>query len=188
MKTNPFPVESRLNDDKINNVIRMQKNVRTRKAAFSLVEVTIALGIIGYALVLLMGMLPVGLNTFRASMDATIGSQIVQKVAGDMQQADFTTISSYDNTNMYYNGDGTYVGINGTNRVYDVLVTLSKSGGVYGTLLPGTTTASTNLVTATIKVANNPGKRTDVFSAGTGKGKNALPAYTSYTVCIGRTK
>jgi uncharacterized protein (TIGR02598 family) len=62
------------------------------RAGFSLVEVALALAIIAFGLVALMGLLPVGLAQFRDAMDTTIGAQIFQRVMGDVQQTDFDTL------------------------------------------------------------------------------------------------
>lgn len=62
-------------------------------SAFSLVETAIALGIVGFALVALMGMLPVGLSSFRQSIDTTVCAQIVQRIVSDAEQSDFDILS-----------------------------------------------------------------------------------------------
>ncbi len=49
-----------------------------RTAGFSLVEVTLAIGIIAFAFVALFALLPVGMTTFRAAVDATNDSIILQ--------------------------------------------------------------------------------------------------------------
>ncbi len=56
---------------------------------FSLIETALALAIIAFAFVGLMGLLPTGLTNFRSAMDRTIGAQIFQKVLTDAEQADF---------------------------------------------------------------------------------------------------
>ena len=43
----------------------------TSNAGFSLIEVTLAIGIIAFAFVALFGLLPTGMQTFRASVDTT---------------------------------------------------------------------------------------------------------------------
>ncbi len=47
-------------------------------AAFSLIEVTLAIGIIAFAFVALFGLLPTGLQTFRGSIDATNDTTMLQ--------------------------------------------------------------------------------------------------------------
>jgi uncharacterized protein (TIGR02598 family) len=60
-----------------------------RLAAFSLVEIAAAIGIMAFAFVALMGLLPACLGNFRSAMDATIGAQIAQRVITDAEQTDF---------------------------------------------------------------------------------------------------
>ena len=52
---------------------------------FSLIEVTIALGITAVALVSLMGMLPRGMETLRAAADKAIEGRIHQQILGEIQ-------------------------------------------------------------------------------------------------------
>ena len=51
-----------------------------RQNAFSLVEVTLAIGVIGFALLAILGMVPVGTRSGRDSVDATRTSLIAQTV------------------------------------------------------------------------------------------------------------
>ncbi len=54
-------------------------------AAFTLVEIALALGVISFAIVGLVALIPAGLNNFRASMNASVGSQIFQRVVSDAE-------------------------------------------------------------------------------------------------------
>ena len=56
-----------------------------RTAAFSLVEVTIALGVAAICLILLVGLLPAGLKTQRASAQQTIANQIMTVLLSDLR-------------------------------------------------------------------------------------------------------
>lgn len=66
--------------------------IRAEAHAFSLVETALALGIVAFAFVGLMGMLPAGLTTFRKAMDTTVSAQIVQKIVSDAEQTDFDNL------------------------------------------------------------------------------------------------
>lgn len=61
---------------------------------FSLVEVTLALGVISFSLVGLMGMLPVGLSGFREAMELQTQSRIRQAIAAEVQLTPYTVIAS----------------------------------------------------------------------------------------------
>ena len=59
---------------------------------FSLIEVVLALGVVTFAFVALFGMLPVGLNAFNNSIDATMEAQIAQSVMSQLRQAKFSQL------------------------------------------------------------------------------------------------
>ena len=63
-----------------------------RPSGFSLVEVVLAVGIIAFAFVAILGLLPAGLHQFRQAMDTSISAQIAQRVIEDAQQTDFDTL------------------------------------------------------------------------------------------------
>jgi uncharacterized protein (TIGR02598 family) len=67
------------------------RRVRSEAAGFSLVETVLAIGIVAFGLVSLLGLMPVGLSTFRSAMDASISSEIVQHVVSDLRQTDGAT-------------------------------------------------------------------------------------------------
>lgn len=63
-----------------------------KTAAFSLVEVVLAIGVVAFAFVAIFGLLPVGLTTFREAMGTTVGGQIAQRVLNEAQQTDFDVL------------------------------------------------------------------------------------------------
>lgn len=54
------------------------------KAAFSLVEVTIALGIAAFALIAVLGLLPVGLNAAQKASEQTVAAQLANEIGEDL--------------------------------------------------------------------------------------------------------
>ena len=64
------------------------------RAAFSLVEVTLSLGIIAFCLVTLVGLLPVGLNSNQAALQQTAAAAIAQAVVADLRSAPPTSPTS----------------------------------------------------------------------------------------------
>ncbi len=80
--------------------------IRNPKRAFSLVEVTLALGIMAFAFTAVFGMLPMGLQTFRDSADKTRSVQIAQRLVADVQQTPFDNLPNLYNTVRYYDIDG----------------------------------------------------------------------------------
>jgi uncharacterized protein (TIGR02598 family) len=141
-------------------------NQGTRRDAFSLVEVVLAVGVAGFALVALMGLLPTGLKTFRGTMNTAVGSQIAERVFNDMQVSDWANITN--ETTRYFDDQGTELTDPKSVRcIYWVRISpISTVTRGRSTQITGST--STNLVTLTVTVANNPGganmNRTALFS------------------------
>jgi uncharacterized protein (TIGR02598 family) len=65
------------------------------KNGFSLVEVTIALGLATFAVISVMGLLPVGLNTLRQSADDMAISKITQEISSELLLTPFQQLSNY---------------------------------------------------------------------------------------------
>jgi len=70
---------------------------RSRTLGFSLVEVALAIGIVAFAFVALLSLLPAGLTTFRRALDTSICSQISQRIVGEAQQVDFDVLTDRNN-------------------------------------------------------------------------------------------
>ncbi len=148
--------------------------------AFSLIEVVIAIGIVSFAFVCLLGLLPVGLAAFRQSIDTTVGSQIVQRVVNEAQQTDYSSLTTSGTTQRYFDDQANEVtAANANNSIYTVQVTVSGT-----TALPNTVGAqSSNLATVSVQIANNPGNHTAAPFAST----SVIPTST-YTALIARNQ
>jgi len=90
--------------------------VRPRKSAesgFSLVEITLAIGIIAFAFVALFGLLPVGLSTLRGAIDTSNETRILQNFVGKVQVTDFNEIKSLSfptsNEIYYFDEEGSFI-------------------------------------------------------------------------------
>ena len=133
------------------------------QAAFSLVEVVIAIGIVAFAFMAILGMLPVGMSVFRNSMNNAITSQIAQRVINDCQQSDFSELIKDEGGNPITAASGRKV-----KRYFDDQAneTTDVSQAIYwvntrirpGTAFSGGAAAfiNTNLATVTVQVAHNP--------------------------------
>ncbi len=66
----------------------------SQSAAFSLVEVTLALGIMAFCLVTMFGLLPTGLNTGRDAVEQTAAAGIAGALAADLRQTPAATTTS----------------------------------------------------------------------------------------------
>ena len=68
-------------------------------AAFSLVEVVLAIGVVAFGFIAIFALVPAGMGIFRESMDTSVSAQIVQRVVSDATETDFEQlIASKDNT------------------------------------------------------------------------------------------
>jgi uncharacterized protein (TIGR02598 family) len=118
------------------------------------VEIVMALGIVGVAFVSLLGMIPVGMNSFTSAIDATVELQIAQGIVADARQAKFTELNKMSASPAYFDDQGKQGGnISANNYVYraqvqvyassDILIGVPQSSGT-------ATLATANI--ATIKV------------------------------------
>ncbi len=64
----------------------MKRSLHTT-AAFSLVEITLALGVAAFCLIAVLGMLPVALKTQQASVQQTTADEIISQVVGKLRAA-----------------------------------------------------------------------------------------------------
>ena len=144
------------------------QNIRLR--AFSLVEVTMALGIAAFAFTALLGMLPIGLNLFRTATDSSVTTRIVQKISGDLQQTDFDSLSQSGNQTFYFDEQGT------TRKSKDNAIYWAQVQIVPTTKLPGASSQpSSDLARVVIQVARNPnGTAFSQASDGTWKEENGV--------------
>lgn len=157
--------------------LRHRRGALTRRA-FSLVEVTIAIGIVAFAFVALVGVLPVGLQTFRRAVDASVGAQITQRIINDIQQTDFDVLmdghtSPFLAAPRYFDDQGSEVTAPSA-AVYHVKTWVKPS-----TDLPGNPSTASNgkLATVTIQIVNNPGNRAIATDSATGM-------WNDRTVCM----
>lgn len=160
---------------------RLGGGLRSHPAAFTLVEVVLAIGIIAFAFVGLMALIPVGLTNFRHALDNSIGSQIMQRLVDEAQQTDYATLVATPSTMRYFDDQGNEVSDIGSS-IYTVEVSVVGS-----TTLPNTSTPATDsLATVTLKIADNPGHNGSPFDS-TGTGTRTV-AYSTYTALIAKNQ
>ena len=77
------------------------------RSAFSLIEVTIALGIVAFAMVPIIGLVATGMKSLRDSMDETVRGEIVRKVAGEALRVPYANLSAeFQNQTFYFDDEG----------------------------------------------------------------------------------
>lgn len=138
---------------------------RAQKSAFSLIEVTLALGIVGFAFVALFGMLPMGLRTFEGAIDATIEIQIAQAVITSARQDGFSELPELSGEKQYYDSQGNRLASLNSSCAYEVETTLRIENGDLATPIPE---AAYNKELATLRVTVQKHKRSGaprVFTA-----------------------
>jgi len=122
------------------------KSVLLMTRAFTLIETTLAIGIVSFAFVAIMGLMPIGLMAFRRAMDASTSSRIVQQVVADFQQG---TNTLSPQPILYFDDQGDRQTVANGQVTYYVNTAVQSP-----TTLPGG--QSTNLATVTVEIVKNP--------------------------------
>lgn len=65
---------------------------RSKRSGFSLVEVVLAVGVVAFAFVGVLGLLPAGMTQFRGAIDDTVSTEIAHRVIADARQMDFDAL------------------------------------------------------------------------------------------------
>lgn len=80
--------------------------MKNRKFAFSLVEVVLALGVVSFAIVAILGLIPMGLQTSHSSQDETRAAHIAQSILATFSAQQFNAVTFL----LYNASDGTQSG------------------------------------------------------------------------------
>jgi len=118
------------------------------RSGFSLIEVTIAIGIVGFAVLALVGTLGVGSRTLGSAVSYSMQAQITQNVIGSLKLSDFTMLTN--NSPNGWNGAKLYFderGVSTTNSamaIYTANITVSNS-----------VNGNTNLARAILSIVKN---------------------------------
>ena len=108
-----------------------RKTNYTRLHGFSLVEVTLALGICSFCLVAVIGLMPIGVTTNRNTLEQTAAAAVAREVVAD------------------------FWGVSSTVVAADVATGKPASTSRYNIPLPGTTTAASSLPADTLFLAED---------------------------------
>jgi len=111
---------------------------------FSLVEISLALGVVSFALVGILGLLPVALSTFRRAIDSTVSAQIADRIANEAAQTGFDQLADRA---YYFDDQGGSVQAAAAGRVYTANLTVIRPS-----VLPGVGNGTTDLATLTVRV------------------------------------
>jgi len=113
---------------------------------FSLIEVVMALGIVSFSMLAIMGVLPLGLSTLQDSVNQTATAIISQQIRSELQQVSFDStvafnITQFDTTSSGYYEYYTYDGVKTVqaNRFYTASFVLSDPNVSGASFKPGDT-------------------------------------------------
>jgi uncharacterized protein (TIGR02598 family) len=130
------------------------------QTAFSLVEVTLALGIAAFCLIAVFGLMPVGVQTNRNATSRTAATSIITAVVADLQVTPKTPgtwtgtslqfhITLGSDTTLYFDGAGqASIALNGDSR-YRLRITFPTTGNLTYANLKVTWPAPVDPATAT---------------------------------------
>ena len=98
---------------------------RFRKKGFTLVETALAMGIVAFALIPIIGLIPVGLDSLREAISSTVESQIVQSISGEILLTKYDkVVTTYSQPVVtYYTEEGTLLPSD-SGKLYTVTVDL----------------------------------------------------------------
>jgi uncharacterized protein (TIGR02598 family) len=73
-----------------------------KRSGFSLVEVTIAIGIVAFGVIAIMGVLPVAMVTIRDAMDRNTEANLVREFTGEALRTPFSKLANWVGASPYY--------------------------------------------------------------------------------------
>jgi uncharacterized protein (TIGR02598 family) len=101
-------------------------------SAFSLVELTLALGIAAFCLLAVFGLMPIGVQTNRNAASQTTATNIIASVIADMRATTSSTSPQYGITfgtakTLYFDGAGQFTTSLGANSRHRISITFPSS-------------------------------------------------------------
>src|SRR5213080_4759006 len=117
----------------------------SRTGAFSLVEVTLALGVAAFCLIAVFGLMPVGLQTNRNATSQTAATNIMAAVVADLRATPTAATTSTQfgitfgtNATLYFDSSGQFTTSSGANSRYQLNITWYGSSTLRYADLKGT--------------------------------------------------
>ena len=120
-------------------------------AGFSMIELVLSIGVMSFAFVGLLALLPAGMTTFGKAIDTSVGLQISQRVVDEALLSDFNTFLSKAQAVRYFDDQANELP-DTKGAIYYVNVRTQAAVTV-----PGATDANSNLAEITGQIATNPG-------------------------------
>jgi len=127
----------------------------SRVRGFSLVENTLALGILAFALISLMGLIPLGLDNFQSAKSQSVEIEIMKVVSAIAQQTPYDQMTAaMSGKTLYFGENGLEVDADDPERIYAAVmqitpnVVLPAKSGTGSFTLPGLSTINVRVVQA----------------------------------------
>ena len=149
--------------------------------AFSLVEVAISVGIIGFALIAILGLLPIGLHLSKKAVDDTREIFIVQDAASRAQSLLEITASTNNSptATWWYDDQGRYLGTNYATALYRADLTVGSLDSSSPVLTQNPAPVNANLLRAGSIIVTSP------VNPATGKVMASTNSSTAvYPICL----
>jgi uncharacterized protein (TIGR02598 family) len=145
---------------------------RYRSVGFSLVEVTLALGIAAFCLIGLFGLLPLGVQTNQSSISQTAAASVLSSVVADLRATPKTSLTSlqYEITFgaakiLYFDGEGRVVVPANANAAPRYRVTITFPPSPVGSFAPTFVSLKVSWPALVDPATATPGGSTDTFTA-----------------------
>jgi|694.fasta_scaffold142801_2 uncharacterized protein (TIGR02598 family) len=97
----------------------MKTHPSVSRRGFSLVEVAVALGLMSFVIVGLLGLIPIGLNTIGDAKNDSLRAEIIKSVANTAQQTDFSLLGTLDGTKYQFDNYGM---LSSTGAIYEAVL------------------------------------------------------------------
>lgn len=146
---------------------------RARRRGFSLVEVTVAMGIVATVLVALLALLPYGMDSIREAKSTQVQARIANEIISELQVADwgseptYSKLAEYDGSIRNYDSEGTLLADKADKNKADIIYKVQIDVPVEEKIrLRGMGTDSGRYVRrVVVKVAFAPGDKAVDFKA-----------------------
>jgi len=120
--------------------IRASQSPSRLSHGFSLIEVTIALGVFAFAMIPIIGLVSSGMKSLRGSMDDGVRGEIVRKVVGEAGRVPYTNLSTaFNNRLFYFDDEGVQQASSNAQTIF------VASNSVYAATPPSLITTDTNI-------------------------------------------
>lgn len=125
---------------------------QSNTGGFTLIEVCVAVGVMAFAAIAMMGLLSTGVTQLGSSMDANQGQNILKQVLLEAREMPFPQLAAMGTYKRYFTYDGDMYSNPSTQTVYTALVTVGPRTG-----MPGGGATSNTLATVTVEIRKTPG-------------------------------